>query len=156
MIGSVGEQDTLAVNASSCTQRYRDHKIRRRAANSIYPVSFSAAFAALVQAIEVLAAQPGPRDPCPYCQHDRSPGATSRFKDLLAAIGVDRRTSDSFYQIRSGILHGSHVLLDDIDGPFSVALDPGSFEFYTSYDTCEQAARFAMLTWPQRHASTAT
>jgi hypothetical protein len=125
-------------------------------AHSVYPTSSSAAFAALVQAIEVLAGQPGPRDPCPHCQHDRSPGPTARFRDLLASVGVDRRTSGTFYQIRSGILHGSRVLVDDIDGPFSLGLDPGSFEFYTSYDTCEDAARFAMLTWLQRHASTAT
>jgi hypothetical protein len=71
--------------------------------------------------------------------------ATARFRDLLASVGVDGRTSSTFYQIRSGILHGSRVLVDDIDGPFSLGLDPGSFEFYTSYDTCEEAARFAML-----------
>ena len=123
-------------------------------ASAVYPASFSAAFAALVQTIEALAGQPGPRDPCPECQHDRSPGATSRFRDFLAQVGVDRRTANAFYQIRSDILHGSRVLLDDIDGLFSTSLHPGSFEFYINYDTCEQAARFAMLNWLRQHAGT--
>jgi hypothetical protein len=103
-------------------------------AQAIYPVSFSAAFAALVQAIEVLTARPGPRDPCPECQQDRSPGSTARFKDFLTGVGVDRKTCDTFYKVRSDILHASRVLLTDIDGLFSTGLHPGSFEFYTNYD----------------------
>jgi hypothetical protein len=120
-------------------------------ANAIYSFSYSAAFAALVQAIEALVPQPGPRDPCPECQQDRSPGPTARFRDFLTKVGVDRRMSNTFYQIRSGVLHGSRVLLTDIDEPFSMSLHPGSFEFYLNYDTCERATRFAMLTWLQEH-----
>ncbi len=122
-------------------------------ARAIYPVSFSAAFAALVQAIEALAAQPGPRDPCPECKQDRSPGATARFKGFLASVGVDRTTCDTFYKIRSDVLHGSRVLLTDIDGLFSMSLHPGTFEFYLNYDDCERAARIAMLAWLHRHAA---
>ena len=67
---------------------------------------------------------------------------------------MDRKTANAFYQIRSDILHGSRVLLDDIDGLFSIGLHPGTFEFYINYDTCEQAARFAMLNWLRQHAGT--
>src|SRR5215472_2380936 len=116
-------------------------------ARAMYGVSSSAAFAALVQAIETLAGQPGSADPCPECKHDRSPGPTIRFKDFLTSVGVDRKTCDTFYKIRSDVLHGSRVLHGDIDGLFSTGLDPGSFEFYVNYDQCEQAARIAMLTW---------
>jgi hypothetical protein len=122
-------------------------------ADAMYSVSSSAAFAALVQAIEALVPPPGPRDPCPECKLDRSPGATARFRDFLTSAGMDRKTSNAFYQIRSDVLHGSRVLLDDIDGLFAPALHPGSFEFYVNYDTCEQAARFAMLAWLQRHVA---
>jgi hypothetical protein len=121
-------------------------------ASAMYSVSYSAAFAALVQAIEALVSQPGPRESCPECKQDRSPGATARFRDFLTKVGVDRRTSNTFYQIRSGVLHGSRVLLTDIDDSFSMSLHPGSFEFYVNYDTCEPATRFAMLTWLQGNA----
>jgi hypothetical protein len=122
-------------------------------ADAVYSVSASAAFAALVQSIEALAAQPGPRDPCPECQQDRSPGPTARFKDFLTSIGLDRKTCDTFYKIRSAVLHGSRVLDTDIESPFSMGLDPGSFEFHVNYPFCAQAARFAILTWLQRHAA---
>ena len=122
-------------------------------ASAMYSVSYSAAFAALVQAIEALVSQPAPRDPCPECEQDRSPGATARFRDFLTSVGVDRKACNTFYQIRSDVLHASRVLLTDIDGLFSIDLHPGSFEFYTNYDTCEQAARFAILTWLKEHAA---
>lgn len=122
-------------------------------ARAMYPISSSASFAALVQAIEALAAQPGPRDPCPECKQDRSPGPTARFKDFLTSIGLDRRTCDTFYRIRSDVLHGSRVLLTDIDGLFSMDMHPGSFEFYMNHDDCERAARIAMRAWLQSHAA---
>jgi hypothetical protein len=122
-------------------------------ASAMYSVSYSAAFAALVQAIEALVPRPGSRDLCPECKQDRSPGATARFRAFLTKVGVDGKTSSTFYQIRSGVLHGSRVLLTDIDDPFSMSLHPGSFEFYMNYDTCEQATRFAMLAWLQEHAA---
>jgi hypothetical protein len=134
-----------------------DHDVFNRSlywfahAKAMYSVSYSAAFAALVQAIEALVPQPGPRDTCLECKQDRSPGATARFRDFLTSVGMDRKMSNSFYHIRSDVLHGSRVLLDDIDGLLSTSLHPGSLEFYVNYDTCEQAARFAMLAWLQSH-----
>jgi hypothetical protein len=122
-------------------------------ATAIYLVSYSAAFAALVQAIEALVPLPGPPDQCPECGHDRSSGATARFREFLTSVGVDHKTSNTFYQIRSDVLHGSRVLLTDIDDPLSMSRHPGAFEFYTNYDVCEQAARFAMLTWLLSHVA---
>jgi hypothetical protein len=74
--------------------------------------------------------------------------------DFLARVEMDRKTANAFNQIRSDILHGSRVLLDDIDGPFSTGLNPGSFEFHINYDTCEQVGRFAMLTCLRQHTGT--
>lgn len=73
--------------------------------------------------------------------------STARFIKFLTGIGMDKDTSKVFYQIRSDILHGSRVLLDDFEGFFGAGLHHGTAEFYFNYDECERAARLAMLNW---------
>jgi hypothetical protein len=102
---------------------------------AMYGCSSSAAFAALVQAIESLV---------PRGDSSRS---TARFVNFLTGIGMDKKMCETFYDIRSGILHGSRVLLDDFEGLFGAGLHYGTAEFYFNYDECERAARLAMLNW---------
>lgn len=109
---------------------------------AIYSVSYSAAFAALVQAIESLV---------PSGDKSRS---TARFIEFLTNIGMDKKTCGTFYSIRSDILHGSRVLLDDFEGFFAGGLHHGTAEFYFNYDECERAARRAMLGWLVQRIST--
>jgi hypothetical protein len=107
----------------------------------MYSVSYSAAFASLVQAIEALA-PPG----------DGSK-STVRFIDFLTSIGIGKKTAEKFYDIRSSILHGSRVLLDDFEGFLGAGLHHGTAEFYFNYDECERAARLAMLNWLAQQVS---
>jgi hypothetical protein len=108
---------------------------------SIYSVSHSSAFAALVQAIESLV---------PSGDKSKS---TARFIEFLTSIGLDKKTCDTFYSIRSDILHGSRVLLYDFEGLFAGGLHHGTAEFYFNYDECERAARLAMLSWLAQRVS---
>ena len=108
---------------------------------AMYGVSFSAAFAALVQAIEALV-PPGD-----------SSRATARFIGFMMEIGVDKNMCETFYKIRSQILHGSRVLLDDFEGHFGAGLHYGTAEFYYNYDECERAAGYAMRNWLVRRMS---
>jgi hypothetical protein len=114
---------------------------------AMYRVSESAALAAQVQAIEALAPPPGAVDRCAECGLDRAPGATRRFGTLLARVGIEKKTSDGLYKIRSAILHGSRVLLDDLESVFAGGMHPDSAAFWLNYDEAERAARWAMLVW---------
>jgi hypothetical protein len=81
-----------------------------------FTMSVSAAFAALVSAIETLTERGDPHYfDCPVCgkqtQHEVR-GATRRFKDLIdtyaPGVGTGRRSE--MYQLRSGVLHGSKLV----------------------------------------------
>jgi len=101
---------------------------------AMYQISYSAAFAALVQAIEALV---------PRGDKSRS---TSRFIEFLTSFGFNKKTCETFYEIRSEILHGSRVLFSDLEGLFSMG-HPGIGEFFLTYDECARAARHAMRYW---------
>lgn len=91
----------------------------------------------------------GALDRCTECGNslDRAAGATVRFRSFLSSVGIDKKTSDGLYEIRSQIVHGSRVLLDDLESVFAGGMHPESAEFWLSYDDGESAARVAMRVW---------
>jgi hypothetical protein len=91
-------------------------------------ISASAAFAALVSAIEALTERGiAHQFNCPICggptQHE-VPGATRRFKDFVDAYasGTGSASKDEMYALRSGILHGSKLI--EIDYALAFGWDP--------------------------------
>lgn len=132
-----------------------DRKVFHRAlywyshAKAMYRLSSSAALAAIVQAVEALVPLDGALDRCTECGNslDRAAGATVRFRSFLSSVGIDRKTSDGLYEIRSQIVHGSHVLLDDLESVFAGGMHPEQARFWLSYDDGEFAARVAMRKW---------
>ena len=93
-----------------------------------WTLSVSAAFAALVSAIEALTERGDIHHfACPKCgeqtQHE-VPGATRRFKDFIDTYAPDIGTAgrSKLYPLRSGILHGSKLI--EIDYALAFGWDP--------------------------------
>lgn len=93
-----------------------------------WTISVSAAFAALVSAIEALTERGVTHQfNCPICgdptQHE-VPGSTRRFKDFINAYapGAGLASRDEMYGLRSGILHGSKLI--ELDYALAFGWDP--------------------------------
>jgi hypothetical protein len=122
-----------------------------------WTVSASAAFGALVSAIEALTER-GKVHPiiCPDCggqiQHE-VPGATRRFKDFVEAHAPGASLAsqrDEMYALRSGITHGSKLI--DLDYALAFGWDP-------SWDNQRQLTwdlstitRIALRNWLKGHS----
>ena len=115
-------------------------------------ISFSASFAALVSAIEVLTER-GSRHSfiCPKCdeqtQHE-TPGATRRFVDFFetyASGGSLKKQREKMYGLRSGILHGSKLMQYDEDIFFGWA--PNWLDEYELQSMLWRLTRIALRNW---------
>ena len=93
-----------------------------------WTISVSAAFAALVSAIEALTERGVAHQfKCPICddltQHE-VPGSTRRFRDFMNtyAPGAKSAIRNQIYDLRSGILHGSKLI--ELDYALAFGWDP--------------------------------
>lgn len=120
----------------------------------VWPLSRSAAFIALVSAIECLL----PSDleiapPCSNCGRTTSAGPTQRFADFVDSLvkdAVPRKQRLEFYNRRSRMVHGNRIARnDDFDlasvDPLRLSED-GEHRWLSAI--CE--LRFTIGTWPSR------
>lgn len=91
----------------------------------MWDISMSAAFAALVSAIESLTATGNVHDfTCPICglpTNHRVPGPTKLFRNFLATYAPSAslaKERDDMYDLRSNLVHGGHVVELDREIPF--------------------------------------
>ncbi len=79
-----------------------------------WPVSASLSYLSLINSIETLVS-PAPRDECPHCRKDMSPGPTRLFREFVDkhAPGAGGRSRARLYELRSDLVHGEHLLLRD-------------------------------------------
>jgi hypothetical protein len=125
-----------------------------------WTASVSAAFAALVSAIEALTER-GDRHHfnCPVCgkqtQHEE-PGATRRFKDFIETYAADAGTArrGKVYPLRSGILHGSKLI--EIDYALAFGWDPPWFDQLETHWELSTITRVALREWLKRHSVSAS
>jgi hypothetical protein len=143
----------------ACNTFFSLHEVVRRAflraafwlshADRVREVSTSAAFAALVQAVECLMDE-APVDRCPTCERDRSPGPTARFIDFMKRHGsnLDKKTRATMYDIRSRISHGDKLLHSDfVPVSFSFSLEPGQMEEEGLWNTGRMATQTVLVNW---------
>jgi hypothetical protein len=125
-----------------------------------FTVSVSAAFAALVSAIEALTERGDLHYfDCPVCgkqtQHEVR-GATRRFKDLIdtyaPGIGTSRR--NDMYQLRSGVLHGSKLI--EIDLALAFGWDPPWWNQRELHGDLSKITRATLRNWLRSHAASAS
>jgi hypothetical protein len=116
-----------------------------------WTMSVSSSFASLVSAIESLTDRgTAHRVYCEQCQADRSheaPGATERFRSFFETYAPGaalRKRRTQMYELRSGILHGSNLMLMDQDLHFGWD-PPGSNErSFTASFGVSRASRCAI------------
>jgi hypothetical protein len=123
------------------------------AASRLWNVSISASFAALVSAIESMTSRGTIHEiMCPVCgkptQHE-IPGPTKLFGRFLETYAPDPELAGSrsdLYALRSGILHGDHLLELDREIPM-VGWTPPGFKEYERYGELWRLTRIALRNW---------
>ncbi len=83
---------------------------------SLWRLSKSASYTALVQSVEVLIPSSQTQE-CPSCHRATGPGPTRRFSDFIDAYAPGTSTAErrQLYGLRSAISHGGTLLIDDED-----------------------------------------
>jgi hypothetical protein len=110
--------------------------------------SFSAAYAALVIAVDAL-----------IPENSQAHRKTEKFEDFVerhAALRGARKPLKDFYDIRSQVLHGNELLLYDRD-PLPAGLTPGMNKAWCDFDDMRLLARTVLVNWlasPERTCKT--
>ncbi len=110
-------------------------------------LSVSAAFDALVQAIEALLPdESGPI--CPECKRPAGLGPTRRYMDFVEnyAPGIDEKDRRELYSVRSGIVHGGRLLRGDLPWSGS-ALDASRRHQHDVMMRAYEVTRRCLVTW---------
>ncbi len=121
-------------------------------ASHLWTISVSSSFAALVSAVESLTDR-GTRHPV-YCEECKDhfqheiPGATERFRAFFEkyAPGAALRSRRSkMYDLRSRILHGSHLM--QLDQDLAFGWDPPGWNEHELHEELWGLTRVAMRNW---------
>jgi len=117
-------------------------------------VSASLSYLSLVNSIEALVA-PGPRDECPHCQQDMSPGPTRRFRDFVDryAAGAEGKSRARLYELRSDLVHGEHLLLRDRPS-WTGGFEPATLRQDDLRREMRSVARVAIINWFREQMAT--
>jgi len=162
-VGYDGNPLRVPVDLDDSLCRYRDLSAANRSkfdraafwldmASRQWTMSVSASFASLVSAVESLTDRGITHQVyCEQCQADRShevPGSTERFRSFFETYAPgaalrERRTR--MYDLRSGILHGSNLMLLDQDLHFGWD-PPGSNELDLNSEL-SSITRLALRNW---------
>lgn len=125
--------DTLAelLAASDSLPLHEQSKVLRAAqwiaaADEFFQTLSGGYVLAHVAALETLAFQKHPQQPCATCGKDQGPGPTKRFRDFVEsyAPGGNVKMRQRIYTMRSSIVHGEYQMLADasrVGSPFSTA-----------------------------------
>ena len=117
-------------------------------ASNVWSMSNSAAFVAMISAIETLMPPAKAGDPCPTCRRRAGSGPTAQFEafvDVFAngcEVTIDQRKI--FYRLRSALSHGGR-LLDHDQGAWAVGVT-GALEMM-NLRALSGVARAVLHTW---------
>lgn len=86
-------------------------------ASNVWVTSHSAAFTAMVSAVEAIMPPVGAASPCPTCKRPATPGPTARFEAFVdqhaSARQIAPEQRKAFYRTRSALTHGGRLLQSD-------------------------------------------
>ena len=121
--------------------------------DEVWRLSKSAAFVALVQAIEVLV-PPSSGEKCPTCHRNIGPGPTVLFMRFLDehVPELDPGIRRTLYSVRSAISHGGRLLHSDFEPP-SMALVPGQMEEWRLLDMARYPVQRVLIGWLSERSS---
>jgi hypothetical protein len=117
------------------------------AAEQTWHTSKSLSYIALINAIEVLLPEQR-QDPCPECNHNRSPGPTALFHDFVETYAAEEGAAarKAMYNLRSTFVHGGSLHNLDMPRAWGV-LRPGDIDHRELHETAFRVARTAIRTW---------
>jgi hypothetical protein len=137
--------DRFFALSTSLLRRFRIAAYWYNMARFYWHYSTSTSYLAAVIAIESLLPTEAPHS-CPECGQPHHPSITKAFRSFLAQHVPDREGRDEFYNVRSKISHGSHVLAWDTAAAFGGA-DPAGVEENLSHGRLLYTCRIALLNW---------
>ncbi|MEY9860564.1 hypothetical protein ABH935_006201 [Catenulispora sp. GAS73] len=108
--------------------------------------SISSSFFALVAAIESLLPTGNGPHKCPDCRADHYPSISKTFREFLETYVPDRPDRDSFYDMRSKIVHGSALLHLDLREEFG-GFYPGQLDQGEELDNLYRVCRISLVNW---------
>jgi hypothetical protein len=112
----------------------------------LFDYSGSASFFAFVVAIEsLLPTGEGPHT-CPNCGEPHHPSITRAFRSFLETYVPDRPDRETFYALRSNIVHGTTLLQFDIREEFG-DFHPGDLDQREQMDELNRVCRVALVNW---------
>lgn len=119
-------------------------------------ISWSAAYAALVSAVEVFlpnpanlcaCGRPTSEDRCPICNQPNE-GPTKQFRDFVDqyAPGVPNAKRNRLYKVRSDLLHGSTLMPGDL-AEIGFRVSPARSEAWRDYYLLSDIVQVVMVNW---------
>ena len=119
-------------------------------ASHTWDISISASFAALVSAIESMTSGGSVQEiKCPVCGRPTQSGPTRLFRNFLAAYAPGdtlARDRSDMYDLRSGLVHGAHLMELDREIPIMGWTPPG-FKELDQYRNLYGLTRIALRNW---------
>ncbi len=119
-------------------------------AGIVHSYSRSAAYTALISAIEALMAPERPEAYCETCRRPMGRGTTQRFADFVESLvpgsGVPEAERKKFYGIRSKLSHGGSLLHSD-RRTWSPGLTPARVEEWMDATTTWKLVRIVLVNW---------
>jgi len=129
-----------------------------RHSHAVHHYSRSAAFTALISAVEALFPDKESSAVCEYCKHPLGPGPTQRFADFVERYapggGLSERERKKFYWMRSALSHGGSLLHSDRP-EVSFALTPDQIGEWQNATTTSKLVRIVLVNWLSDYSSDA-
>ena len=121
----------------------------------VHTYSRSAAFTALISAIEALIDPPRGEERCEKCDKPTGPGLRQLFIDFVErfAPGLPRDDRDKLYKLRSALSHGGTLLHSDRRG--WGALSAGQVQEWANVNRAQRVVRVVLIEWLRQHGDLA-
>jgi hypothetical protein len=158
----IGVDETLSVPAGleqlldvyyGLSQRQQTQFLRAcywfQHADRVSPLSMSATYTALIQAIETLLPAPRVDGHCTTCNRRIGPGPTNQFIEFVEehAPGLPQTYREHLYRVRSKLIHGNQLLNYDEYRDFGGSFTPLSVGQRNDVDQVHVVARAVLIKW---------
>jgi hypothetical protein len=117
-----------------------------------YPYSKSASLFADVAAIEAMLPDSEEPHPCTECGLPHHPSISKAFREFIATHVPDKPDRETFYTMRSKIVHGSSLLHADIRDELG-GFFPAELDEYVQRDELRRVSKIALVNWLLRQGS---
>jgi hypothetical protein len=122
--------------------------------SKVISYSRSAAYTALISAVESLIPDAKIEDKCVECGREKKEGPTKQFINFMEVYspseGISRRGRSKLYSTRSKLVHGGDLLPADNPQHFLQMFNPNQWDSYFEFREVQQTVKIALYNWLHR------